>query len=293
VLPVAPSLALRSAVLKATLGSAHGAGASTGITGASLTLTNTGSKALLTKGLAVIALAGVSAGAGTLALHAVSRHHPRAAARAPAKAGSTGRIQASARHLVAPTHSQRPPTLPVLLLPHATRSAARADAPLAGSSGRLPARGTRASTQIETGPPLQNAPATNSQDSGATARPQPAPVPSSVGAPQPEPEVRSNARGAERAAARSDAPKTHAVESSKSKSVSPSAGHGAQGTGVTLHAPDAAGSTAAAESGDSASPGHAYGQEASKSTPPGQEKAPAGGGSDAPGNSASAPGHSR
>jgi RNA polymerase sigma factor (sigma-70 family) len=302
VLPVAPSLALRSAVLRAALGSAHGPSASTGIAGAGLALTNSGGKALLTKGLAVIALAGVSAGAGTLALHAVSRHHPRAQAPAPAKAGSPHSVLVGAQHPVAPVRSRRYSSLPAPL-PRAALRAARSGPPPPGTFGPVAASGTKASTPTRMGPARRIAPAAGSQDSGpgahsqpgllptgsAGARSQPGLVGASAGAPQAEPGNGSHARGAERSAANAGAAKEHAGV--RSGSISPSAGRGEHGIDASSQ-PPGAGSTAAGESIDS-TPGHAYGQETGRSTPPGQESGAVSSVGDARGNSASAPGQHR
>jgi RNA polymerase sigma factor (sigma-70 family) len=293
VLPVTPSLALRSAVLRAALGSAHGAGASTGIAGAGIALTNSGGNALLAKGLAVIALAGVGAGAGTLAVHVATSHHPRAEASRPAKAGSADRVLVGAQHLVAPLRSQRSPTPPARPLRRVALPAARSEAPLPGTAGRVAASGTRAATPTRTEPAPRSAPAANSQDSGAGARPQPALVPSSVGARQREPGISSNARGAERGGANRDAATADAGGRGGSKSVSPSGGRGAHGVKVSSQPPGAAGSTAPAESADSTPPRHASGAEPSRSTPAGQATGAGSGGSDASGTSASGPGHSR
>jgi RNA polymerase sigma factor (sigma-70 family) len=290
VLPVTPSLALRSAVLKAAIGSAHGAGASTGVAGAGFALTNSGGNALLAKGLTVVALAGVGTGAGTLALRAASSHHPRAEAARPAKAASRERTLASAQDLVSPLRSQGSPIPPARLLRRVALPAARSGAPLPGGAGRLAASGTRASTPTLTSPARQSASAANSSVSGAGARPQPDLVPSSVAARQGEPGITSSARASEPGSANRDAGNAHAGGRGGSKSVSPSAGREAHGTNVSSQPPGAARSIAGAESSDSSPAGHAYGREPSMSTPAGQARGAGGSGSDAPD---SAPGHTK
>jgi RNA polymerase sigma factor (sigma-70 family) len=300
VLPVAPSLALRSSVLKAALGSAHGTGTSTGIAGAGLALTNGGGNALLTKGLAVIALAGVSAGAGTLALHAVSR--PRAQAPTPVRAASPHRIVVGAQQPVVPVRSRRSSTPPAPL-PRQALPAARSDRPLPGSFGPAAAGRTQASTPTRMEPARRMAPAAGSQDSGAgagsqpglvpanaDARSQPAPVPVRAGAPQAEPGNSSHARGAERGAASAGAAKEHTGV--RGGSLSPSAGRREHGLDASSQPPAAAGSSAAAE-GIDPTPGHAYGQETGRSTPPGLETGAVGGVDNARGNAASAPGQQK
>jgi RNA polymerase sigma factor (sigma-70 family) len=347
VLPVAPSLALRSAVLKGALGSAQGAGASSGIAGTRLAeaglaeagaaLADNGGDALLSKGLAVIAGVALSAGAGTLALHPTSGHHPRAAAPPSAKAGLADRTPASVQpaapsvHPVAPMRSRRSPTIPAWPLSRVAVPAARSDVPRLGDSGPVPASSIRAPASTRTAPIPWKAPATNSQDSGAGARPQPAPVPPSVGASQRErgniPGIRGAERGPaygeaakeradvrgderrtangeaakERAAGRShewragngEAAKERAAGRSQSKSGSPAAGRGAHAVSVGSEPPGSAGSTAAAEPSDFQPPGQAYGAEPSRSTAAGQETGAGSGGSDARGNSALAPGQSK
>jgi hypothetical protein len=267
--------------------------------------------------MAVIALAGVSAGAGTLALHAVSRHHPRAGLRPPAKAPSPDRIPVGEQHLLAPPRAQRSPTVPAPLLPRVTRPSARPDTPLAGSAGRVSARGTRASTPPRGGPALHSAQATNGHESEVSARPQPTPVQSSTGATQSWAGNSSNVRGYEHAAGQSEANREAAKEPPGDRgrlgSGSRGAEHGVHGTNAGPQAPVAAASTTAAEGSDSAPPGNAYGrepsesappgnaygreptygQESSRSTPPGHEMGAGTGGSVAPGNSASVPGHNR
>jgi RNA polymerase sigma factor (sigma-70 family) len=293
VLPVAPSLALRSAVLRAALGSAHGTGASSGLAGAGLALTNGGGKALLTKGLAAIAFAGAGAGAGTLALHATSSHHPRPEAPAPPRAGSSDRSLAGAQHLLAPPRPRRSATLPAPPPRRVMLPATPPDAPRLDGTGHVAASGTRASTSTRTAPTRWSAPAANGEDSGAGAHPQPALVPSSVGATQREPE-NPDVRAAERDAAKVNVAKEEAVRGGGgSQSHSRSEGRGAHGVNVGSPPPAAAGSTAVAASSESTPPGNAYGQEPGKATPPGQEAGAASGGSDAPGNSGSAPGHNR
>jgi RNA polymerase sigma factor (sigma-70 family) len=332
VLPVAPSLALRSTVLKGALGSAPGAGASSGIAGAGLAeagvaLADTGSDALLSKGLAVIACAALSAGAGTLALHGASSHHPDAAAPF-AKAGSSDRTPAG-DHPVVPTGSRRSPTIPARPLGRVAVPAARSDVPRLGGSGLAAASGgIRTSTPTRTAPMPWSSPAANSQAS-AGARPQAALVPPSIGATQRErgnsPDIRgaergaangdvakerANVRGAERSAANGDAAKERAGGRraergaangdaakeraggrGRSNSGSPAASAGAHGVSVSSAAPGTAGSTAPAEPSDFQPPGHAYGAESSTSSSSGQETGAGSAGSEAPGNSASAPGH--
>jgi RNA polymerase sigma factor (sigma-70 family) len=293
VLPVTPSLALRSAVLRGALGSAHGAGASTGIAGAGFALTNGGGNALLAKGLTVTALAGVSAGAGTLALHVASSHHPRAEAARSAKTGSPERILASAQDLVSPLRAQWSPTLPARLVRRAALPAARSDAPLLGSSGRLAASGTRAST-LTGAPPAHRSPsAVNGQESGARARPEPARVPSSIGARQGEAGVSSNAPVTESGSANRGGGKAHAGGHGGSAWVSPSGTREAHGISVSSQPPGAARSIGTAESSDSTPPGHAYGRERTTSTPAGQATGAGRGESAAASNSASAPGHTK
>jgi RNA polymerase sigma factor (sigma-70 family) len=321
VLPVAPSLALRSAVLKGALGSAHGAGASSGIAGAGLAqaglaeagvaLADTGGDALLSKGLAVIACLALGAGAGTLALHGTSSHHPRAAALPSAKAGLPDRTPASA-HPVAPMRSRRAPTIRAWPLSRVAVPAARPDVPRLGGSGRVAASGIRAPTSTRAAPIPWSAPAANSQDAGAGARSQPALVPSGVGATQRDrgnsPGVRgaergpangeaakerADVRGDERRAANAEAAKERATGRAQSKSGSPAAGHAAHAVSVGSEPPGNAGSTPAAERSDPQPQGHAYGAAPSRSPAAGQETGAGSGGSDAPGNSASAPGQTR
>jgi RNA polymerase sigma factor (sigma-70 family) len=340
VLPVAPSLALRSAVLRTALGSAQGAGASSGVAGAGLAqaglaeagvaLADTGGDALLSKGLAVIACAALSAGAGTLALHGASSHHPRAAAPPSAKAGSPDRTPAS-EHLVAPARSRWSPTILARPLGRAVVPAERSDVSPPGGSGRVAASGTRASTSTRAAPTTWSAPAANSHNSGAGARPPAGLVPWSVGATQRDrgnspyargPErgdvngdatkeraggrgaergdvngdaakERAGGRGAERGDVNSDAAKERAAGRARSKSGSPAVGRSAHAVSVGSEPPGTAGSTAAAEPSNSQPPGHAYGAEPSDSTAAGDETGAGSDESEAPGNSASAPGHSR
>jgi RNA polymerase sigma factor (sigma-70 family) len=75
VLPVTPTLALRGAALRAALGGAHGGGGASGSGGAGLLIANAGAKTLAAKTAAVLVVAGLGAGAGTLALRAAPAHH--------------------------------------------------------------------------------------------------------------------------------------------------------------------------------------------------------------------------
>jgi len=293
VLPVTPSLALRSTVLRAALGNTHGAGASTGVAGAGLLLTNGGGNAILAKGLAAIVFAGLGAGAGTLAIHATSSHHPIAEAAPPANAGSDP-IHLSAQHHVALFPSALSPGLPSRLSGTVVVPAAQAHPLPPGTSGPLATSGTGASTPTRTWSERRSAPEADGQHSAVGAAAQPVLPPSSVSAAQRGSSSSSNAGGAERTAAGKDGAQPGAGGRGGSKSASPSTGR-------------AAGSSAVAHSSDFTPPGHANAEESSNSTPPGQAKAeepsdftPPGhetdtgnGGREASGNSASAPGHNR
>jgi RNA polymerase sigma factor (sigma-70 family) len=99
-LPVTPTLALRGAALRAALGGAHGGGAS-GSGGAGLLLANAGGKTLVLKTAAVLAVAGLGAGAGTLALRTLPAHH-RHLASSPAKEARVARAGRGASAALAP-----------------------------------------------------------------------------------------------------------------------------------------------------------------------------------------------
>src|SRR5262249_39256003 len=126
--------------------------AEAGLAEAGLALTNSGGNELLAKGLAVIALAGVSAGAGTIALHATSSHHPRAEAPRPAKTGSPHRILPSARHPGASLPWRRPPTPSIPPVARVALPPARSDAPVPGASDPVAAGETRGPTPTRTAP---------------------------------------------------------------------------------------------------------------------------------------------
>jgi RNA polymerase sigma factor (sigma-70 family) len=300
VLPVAPSLALRSAVLNGALGSAHGASASTGIAGAGLAepslaeaglaLTNNGGNALLAKGLTVIALAGVSAGAGTIALNGVGRHHAPVDA-SSAKAGSADRVPASPRHPIAPLRSWRSPTPSARPPRRAALSPARSDGPRTDAAGGVAAGAKRDSTPTRMVPLRRSPPAANGQGSPAAAPTQLAPVPSKASGLRGEPGISSNGRGGERGGAKGDAGKARTGGRGGSKSASPSAGHAAHGNNVSSPSGGTATSSAAGEGSGSARPAHAVGAEPGRSTLGGLKTGAGSGGTDPPGNSASAPGH--
>jgi RNA polymerase sigma factor (sigma-70 family) len=293
VLPVTPSLALRSAVLKGALGNTHGAGAGTGIAGAGLVLTNGGGNVMLAKGLAAIVFAGLGAGAGTLALHAPSSNHLRAEAAPPVFAGSD-QIHLRAQHQLAPLRSPLSPSPPSRLSGTVVLPPAQAHAPPRGASGPLAARGTGASTPTRTWSERRNAPEADSQDSAVGDPAQPVLVPSSVSATQREPTSSSNAGRAERTAASENGAQPGAGGRGGSKSASPSTGRAAGSSGVA-HSSDFTppGHAHAEESSNFAPPGQANAEEPSDFTPPGHETGTGNGGSDTSGNSASAPGHNR
>jgi hypothetical protein len=199
----------------------------------------------------------------------------------------------SAPHPVAPLGPQGTRTPFAGLQHRVDLPPARSDAPPPGTSGRVAGSGTRASTPTRTTPVRHMAPAGYSQEAGAGARRQPARAPVSAGAPQTEPGGSSSGRGAERDAVNRDAAKEHSGGRGGTNSASPPTGHVTHGFNVSSQTPAAARSAALAESGDSTPPGHAYGQEPTRSTPAGHEIGAGSGASEAPGNSASAPGHIR
>jgi RNA polymerase sigma factor (sigma-70 family) len=268
-LPVAPSLALKSSVLQAALGNTPATGAAAG--GGTSALAGGSAKALLVKTLAGVALLGASAGVGTVALRGTLDRHRHAvggststtllhqqgwsgAPQTTAAYGSAGSIPVvarGARH--AQSHALRAPT-------HAR---ARTQA------GRLP-QPAGGGVAVGHGRAIQSA-GPGGRNPAAAAQPQ-----GGAHTGQGNGSGHANQGNGSGHASRGNGGTAHANQGNggtgHAKQGNGGTGHAKQGNGGTGHANQGNGS--GHTGGSNAAPPTAHGGPASSGSPPGLSRAP-------------------